>query len=107
MAVTLWRLAINADYHTIPYFLGISRGSICCIVQEVCTEIVRVLLPRYIRWPEGDNLQEVIDVFDHKWGYPQCGGAIDGNHIPIIATQHFHRFFQLLRVALDYFARHC
>ena len=25
-------------------------------------------MPRYIKWP-GDQMQEVIDVFEHKWGY--------------------------------------
>ena len=54
------------------------------------TCIVRVLMPKHIKWPQVDKLQEVIDVFEHKWGYPQCAGAIDGSHIPILAPQNFH-----------------
>ena len=90
VAVTIWRLATNVEYHSIGHLFGISRASVCCIVQEVCKEIIHVLMPRYIKWPEGDRMQEVIDVFEHKWGYPQCCGAIDGSHIPIIAPKQFH-----------------
>ena len=93
VAVTIWRLATNVEYRTIGHLFGISRASVCCIVQEVCKEIVHVLMPKYIKWPKGDEIQDIVDVFEHKWGYPQCGGAIDGSHIPIIAPQQFHTDF--------------
>ena len=67
------------EYRSIGHLFGISRASVCCI-----------LMPRYIKWPEGDRMLEVVDVFEHKWGYPQCCGAIDGSHIPIIAPRQFH-----------------
>ena len=35
----------------------------CCIVQEVCREIVHVLMPKYIKWPEGDEIQDIVDFF--------------------------------------------
>ena len=90
VAITLWRLATKVEYRTIGHLFGVSRGTVCCIVKEVVTCIVRVLMPKHIKWPRGDKLQEVIDVFEHKWGYPQCAGAIDGSHIPILAPQNFH-----------------
>ena len=93
VGMTIWRLATNVDYRTIGHLFGISRASVCCIVKEVCTVMVKVLMPMYIKWPEGDCLQQVIDIFEHKWGYPQCGGVIDGSHIPIIASEHFHTDF--------------
>ncbi len=31
-----------------------------------------------------------MDGFTHKWGFPQCVGAIDGTHIPIISPQEYH-----------------
>ena len=90
VTVNIWRLAANVEYRTIGHLFGISRASVCCIVQEVCREIVHVLMPKYIKWPEGDEIQDIVDFFEHKWGYPQCGGAIDGSHILIIAPQQFH-----------------
>ena len=84
VAVTVWRLATNVEYRSIDHLFGISRASVCCIVQEVCKKNIHVLMPKYIKWPEGDRMQEVIDVFEHK-----CCGAIDGSHIPIIAPKQF------------------
>ena len=44
--------------------------------------IVRVHI-KYISFPTGDKLQEVMDRFRTKWEIPQCAGAIDGSHIPV------------------------
>ena len=55
----------------------------CEIVQETCATIVQILLKKYIKFPQGDKLQDVVDGFKTKWGVPQCVGAIDGCHIPI------------------------
>ena len=90
VAVTLWRLATNVEYRTIGHLFGISRASVCCIVREVCENIVRVVMPKYIKWPRGEQLQETIELFENMWDYPQCAGAIDGSHIPIIAPEEFH-----------------
>jgi hypothetical protein len=38
-----------------------------------------------IKWPSGEKLLSVVDGFLTTWGFPQCTGAIDGTHIPIVA----------------------
>ena len=96
VAVTIWRLATNVEYRSIGHLFGISRASVCCIVHEVCEQIVELLMPKYIKWPTGEHLTDVIHVFEQKWGYPQCAGAVDGSHIPILAPEEFHN---------DYFNR--
>ena len=55
------------------------------MVRKVCEAIVDILLPRYIKVPSGDRLRDVVGDFDCKWGFPQCVGAIDGTHIPIMS----------------------
>ena len=89
VALTLWRLATTADYRTIGHLFGISKPAVCVIVKDVCSAIVKVLLPRYIKVPTGDSLKEVLHGFEHKWGFPQCAGAVDGTHIPIISPRNF------------------
>ena len=90
VAVALWRLATNADYRTIGHLFGISTASVCLILDEFCTVMANVILPRYIRIPVDDELDQVIRKFEEKWGFPQCAGAVDGSHIPIKAPSEFH-----------------
>ena len=86
VAVTLWFLATNADYRTISHLFGLSQASVCLIRREVCCAIVKELLPKYIKVPFGSKLTSVLNGFA-KRGFPHCGGAIDGTHIPIEAPQ--------------------
>lgn len=44
----------------------------------------------YSKFPQGDDLKNVIDGFENKWGFPSCAGAIDGTHVPIVAPQENH-----------------
>jgi len=90
VAVALWRLATNADYRTIGHLFGISKGSVCVIVDEFCRIMTEIMLPRYIKIPTGEDLDKVIETFNQKWGFPQCAGAVDGSHIPIKAPTTFH-----------------
>ena len=39
LAITLWRLATNADYRSIGHMFGVARGTVCVIVHEVCDAI--------------------------------------------------------------------
>ena len=85
VALTLWFLATNADYRTIGHLFGVSKPTVCVIAKEVCAAIVKVLLPKYVRVPSGDELKTVVDGFRDDLGFPQCAGVIDGTHIPIIS----------------------
>ena len=89
VAITLWRLGTNDSYRTVGHLFGVSRSSVYLIVKEVCQAIVNKLLPIYIRIPEGDTLKEVVRQFQSKYNFPQCIGAIDGSHIPIVAPSEF------------------
>ena len=78
------------EYSSIGHLFGISRSTACIIVHEVCSAINTVLTPIYIKIPTEQQLKEIIDMFEKKWGFPQCAGAIDGSHIPIIAPTECH-----------------
>lgn len=87
VALTLWYLATNTDYRTIGHLFSVSKAIVCMVTKEVCAAIVRVLLPRYIRVPIGDELKNVVEGFKDELGFPQCAGAVDGTHIPIISPE--------------------
>ena len=63
IAVTLWRLGTNVEYRTISHLFGVGLSIVCCIVHQVCNTIVRILGPRYIRMPQGENVHVAVDGF--------------------------------------------
>ena len=96
VAITLWRLGTNIEYRSIAHLFGVGLSTVCVTVHKVCTSIVNVLRQRYIRIPTGEDAQTVVDGFLHTWGFPQCFGAIDGSHIPILTPKDY---------PLDYYNR--
>ena len=95
VAITLWKLATNIEYRSISQLFGLGRSTVCTIVLETCRAITEVLLPRYVKVPQGESCKEAIDGFD-RLGFPQAVGAVDGTHIPIIrpvenATDYYNR----------------
>ena len=46
-----------------------------------------MLLPIHIRTPDADKLLEMATFFQNRWRVPQCVGAIDGSHIPMLAPE--------------------
>lgn len=88
VAITIWRLGTNIEYRTISALFGLGRSTVCEIVLETCEVIAHHLMPRYVRVPQNERLKEIIDGFEHCWGFPQTVGAIDGTHIPILRPQH-------------------
>ena len=60
------------------------------IVHNACKAIVDTLMKEYICFPTGQDLKNVIDGFESKWGLHQFASAIDGSHIPIFAPELNH-----------------
>ena len=88
VAITLYRLADTAPYRTVANLFGVGKSTVCTIVKEVCLCIINVLLPRFIRLPNGrQEIDEEIEGFWRRAGFPQVIGAVDGCHIAIIAPE--------------------
>ena len=88
IAIALWRLGTNIEYRTIAHLFGVGLSTACVIVHEVCKAIVDVLLAKYIKMPTGNEAMEIVRGFEERWGFPQCFGAVDGSHIPILAPSN-------------------
>ena len=110
VAITLWFLATPVEYRTIGHLFSIARSTVCVVVHETCSVIVKVLLTRYIHFPRGDDLTNVVDGFERVWELPQYTGAIDGSYIPISAptmnhTDYYNRkgyYSVVIQAVLDY-----
>ena len=67
-------------------------------------------MSKHVKMPQDEHLREVIDGFEHRWGFPQTVGEIDGTHVPILkpqdsASDYFNRkrYYSILTQAVvDY-----
>ena len=98
VAVTIWRLATNVELRTISALFGLGQSTVRKIVNDTCKAITTHLLNKFVRVPEGQRLDEDSEGFEHKRGFPQAVGAVDGTHIPIICPEDS---------GADYYNRKC
>ncbi len=89
LALTLYFFASTAEYRTIGNLFGVSASFVCLCVRVVCHAITKPLA-KFINFPKGNQLLEVIEGYEKTWGFPMCAGATDGTHIPILAPSESH-----------------
>ncbi|KAJ3584207.1 hypothetical protein NHX12_014703 [Muraenolepis orangiensis] len=87
VAIAIWKLATGSEYRTISHLFGVGWSTVYNCVREFCDAVVMVLLPVHITMPDAGKLEELATFFNNRWRAPQCVGAIDGSHIPIIAPE--------------------
>lgn len=90
VALALWKLATGSEYRSIAHLFEVSIATVCRYVQEFCSAAVSLLVPKQICFPDEGKFREMAELFESKWGFLNCVGAIDGSHIPIIAPQEYH-----------------
>ncbi|XP_056102071.1 uncharacterized protein LOC130081126 [Rhinichthys klamathensis goyatoka] len=91
VAIALWKLATNSDYRSIGHLFAVSKTTVCRCVQEFCMAACTLLVTEQICFPDRQKLKEMAAYFENRLGLPQCVGAIDGSHIPIIiAPKEYH-----------------
>ena len=103
VAITLWRLASNVEYRTLGHLFGVGVSTAGAIVRQCCEVIGQQLMPKFVKFPQGQAFMDVLKGFENTWGFPHCAGAVDGSHIPIIApsedhTDYFNRYVLLFSI---------
>ncbi|XP_075755465.1 uncharacterized protein LOC142818592 [Pelodiscus sinensis] len=84
VAFALWKHATPDSYRSVRNQFGMGRSTVGVVLMQVVKAINRVLLRRVVHLADTDA---VIRGFG-TLGFPNCGGAIDGTHIPICAPEH-------------------
>ncbi|XP_070397963.1 uncharacterized protein [Nothobranchius furzeri] len=90
VAIALWKFATGSDYRPISVLFGVGISTVAKCVKDFCAAAEAWLLPELIHLPDEGKFREIASYFESRWGLPQCVGAIDGSHIPIIAPRTFH-----------------
>nr|XP_033932532.1 protein ALP1-like [Pseudochaenichthys georgianus] len=89
VAIALWKLATGGEYRTISHLFGVGLSTVFLCVQDFCRATMEVLLPLHIKFPDVEKLVEMATFFNNSWRAPQCVGAIDGSHIPILEPENY------------------
>ncbi|XP_074918274.1 uncharacterized protein LOC142046297 [Chelonoidis abingdonii] len=84
VVITLWKLAMPDSYQSVGNQFGVGKSTVGAAVIQVTNMIEELLLSRVVTL---GNVQVIVDGFA-AMGFPNCGGAIDGTHIPILAPEH-------------------
>ncbi|CAM5115742.1 unnamed protein product [Eretmochelys imbricata] len=84
VAIALWKLATPDSYRSVGNQFGVGKSTVRAAVIQVANTIKDLLISRVVTL---GNVQVIVDGFA-AMGFPNCGGAIDGIHIPILAPEH-------------------
>lgn len=87
VAVCIYRLASGEPLRLVSKRFGLGISTCHKLVLEVCAAIKRVLMPKFLQWPEENKLMEIKKDFEGISGIPNVGGSIYTTHIPIIAPK--------------------
>lgn len=84
-------MASTSEYRVVACLFGVSRATVCVCLQEFCREVIKKLMPKFIRLPTASELEAHASYSEERWGLSQCVGAIDGSHIPIVRPKKYSR----------------
>ncbi|XP_004507965.1 protein ALP1-like [Cicer arietinum] len=87
VAVCIWRLATGDPLRLVSKRFGLGISTCHKLVLEVCSAIKNVLMPKFIRWPEENQMKVIKDEFESLSGISNVGGSMYTTHIPIIAPK--------------------
>ncbi|CAM4592097.1 unnamed protein product [Caretta caretta] len=84
VVIALWKLAMPDSYRSVGNQFGVGKSTVGAAVMQVAHAIKDLLISRVVTL---GNVQVIVDGFA-AMGFPNCGGATDGTHIPILAPEH-------------------
>uniref|UniRef100_A0A8C4Y9J3 DDE Tnp4 domain-containing protein n=1 Tax=Gopherus evgoodei TaxID=1825980 RepID=A0A8C4Y9J3_9SAUR len=84
VAIAIWKLATPDCFRSVANQFGVGKSTVGIVLMQVCRAINRTLTRRTVTL---GNVQDILDGFA-EMGFPNCGGAVDGTHIPIISPPH-------------------
>ncbi len=107
MFVFIRYLATGDSLKTLALSYSLGYTTVWRIVRETCPVIWHVLNAKYLPQPTKQHWVSTCEVFEQRWNFPHCIGAIDGKHIVIQAPDNsgsiyfnYKKTFSLVLLAL-------
>ncbi|KAK2991090.1 hypothetical protein RJ640_021554 [Escallonia rubra] len=88
VAVCINRLATGDSLRVVSKRFGLGISTCHKLVLDVCSAINTVLMPKYIQWPDENQIKEVKNAFEQISDVPNVGGTIYTTHVPIVAPKN-------------------
>ncbi len=63
VAIALWKLATGGEYKRVSHPFGVGLTTVFNCVKDFCDAVNKVLLPVYIKFPDGQKLVEMASFF--------------------------------------------
>ncbi|KAM8939297.1 uncharacterized protein RCH25_052894 [Pelodytes ibericus] len=102
VAIALWMLACPKQGSGLKSRFGVQRKVMYKCLKEVCQAVVTVLKPIYLQPPDNHALRDKARVFNARWGFPHCVGALGTFYIPLSSTSETHdESYLVLQAAVD------
>ncbi|XP_062335692.1 uncharacterized protein LOC134034966 isoform X2 [Osmerus eperlanus] len=83
LVVTLRFLATGESFRSLAFAYRLGRKTVADSVYMTCRAIVIKMMETQMPRPTGAAWREIAEGFWGRWQFPNCIGAIDGNHIVI------------------------
>lgn len=109
LAITLRHLACGDSYKSLSYNFRVAHNTIfSLLVADVCNAIITEYATEAIQCPTSEEEWAAIaEVFQSKWQFPHCCGALDGKHVAIVCPRNsgslfrnYKGFFSIVLMAL-------
>ena len=82
LALAIRFLATGETFRSLSFQFCISRAAISYIVDEVCNAIIKNVGLLSLKFPEtAAEWEAIASEFEEQWNYPNCVGAIGGEHL--------------------------
>lgn len=93
LLIILWYLGTQDTTHSMADRFNVTESSIVRCRDKVFRVFMVHLKKKILIWPQGDEIQKVVDAFHRKANFPGVIGAIDGTHIRIRAPKEYKEVY--------------
>ena len=84
LGIVLHRLCQGGSTYRVGNHFGVSAATMTIFTIDVCKVLIHQFYNTYIKIPDDETLQEIMNGFETLTGIPYMWGAIDGTHIRLL-----------------------